>query len=504
MELINAPPANCQQITAMKKKDLIRAFSPGGVLTPRDLRKIIGIATDLGNEVVHFGSRQDILFPGDDVDQKKLDKEFGSIQTNYEWSGQRYQNIVTSYVAVDIMPSRPWVTSGTYFNVLEYFDHRPRLKVNITDPKQSLVPLFNGQLNFVASEHEDYWYLFIKFDKSDKLQRWPVLIYSQDIGRVAAALDSYYFSKDQEVSISTDDLFLKLNKELDTNNRTIDSELEHHTEPFPYYEGFNNMGNNKYWLGLYWRNNRYAISFLEKVCGLCDQTNSGRIIITPWKSFIVKDIAEEDRPKWEFLCGNNGINLRHSSLELNWHLPVLDKSALALKNYLVDVFDRHDISTYGLTFSIKEQPVNLFTSITILSQPSLQILGRYNLIRRYNVLYSKNFDPNEEEYIPFAMYVTKRELPGVLMKLSQIFYTEMNKKAKDRVWQNEEGREEKEIHNVYQCTQCLSIYDERYGDQEFGIAPDTPFYELPESYYCPLCEAPKKEFEAKEMILSTH
>lgn len=486
----------------MKKTDLIRAFIPGGVLTPRDLRKIISISRDLGNDIVHFGSRQDILFPGDDVDQKKLDEEFGAIRTNYEWSGQRYQNIVTSYVAVDIMPRRPWVTTGTYYNVLEYFDHRPRLKINITDPKQSLVPLFNGQLNFVASEHKDYWYLFIKFDTSGAMQRWPVLIYSRDISKMAAELEARYFDADQEVEMSADTLFEEINKDIETNNRTIDSELEHPTEPFPYYEGFNKMGNNKYWLGLYWRNNRYTISFLEKVCDLCDQTNCGRIIITPWKSFIIKGISEEDRPKWEFLCGNNGINLRHSSLELNWHLPVLDDSALKLKNYLVDVFDKHDISTYGLTFSIKEQPANLFTSIAILSQPSIRLFGKYDLLRRYNVFYSKNFDPNEEGYIPFAMYATKRELPGILMKLSQIFYTEMNKKAEDRVW--DQTVEEAQTHTVYQCPHCLTVYDEQYGDQKFGIPAGTAFTELPGSYHCPLCEAPKSAFEETEMTLHQH
>jgi rubredoxin len=483
----------------MKKKDLIRAFIPGGVLTPRDLSKIIDIAQGLGNEVVHFGSRQDIMFPGDEVDQKKLDEEFGSIQTNYEWSGRRYQNIVTSYLAVDLMPSTSRVTSETYFNVLEYFDYRPRLKINITDPKQSLVPLFNGQLNFVASDHEDYWYLFIKLNSSDKLQRWPVLVDSRDIGKIAAAIEEEYFKSKKESIVSTENLFDEINKKVGTNNRTIDKDLDYPSEPFPYYEGLNKMAGNKYWLGLYWRNNRYTISFLEKVCTLCEQTNCGRIIITPWKSFIVKDISEENRSKWELLCGNNGINLRHSSLELNWHLPVLDDSALKLKNYLVDVFDKHDISTYGLTFSIKEQPVNLFTSVVILTQPSIRLFGKYDVLQRYNVLYSKNFDPNEEHYIPFAMYVSKRELPRVLMKLSRIYYEEMNKEKEDRIW--EEQEEEPSLQTVFQCSDCKTIYDERYGDPQSDIPEGTSFSKLPDAYQCPVCEAPKSSYQEMKIDL---
>ncbi|MFH5886056.1 rubredoxin [Halalkalibaculum sp. DA3122] len=483
----------------MKKTDLIRAFIPGGLLSPRDLRKILDIARDMGNETVHFGSRQDIMFPGDEVEQRKLDEEFGSIRTQYEWNGQRYQNIVTSFVAVDIMPTTPWVTTGTYYNVLDTFDYRPRLKVNITDPKQSLVPLFNGQLNFVASEHEDYWYLFLKFNPTDDLRRWPVLISSYDIGKVAAALEQLYFDDNRDQSADVDLLFQSINQELQTNNRTIDNELELPTEPFPYYEGLNKMAGSKYWLGLYWRNNRYTISFLEKVCDLCSRTNIGKIIITPWKSFIVKGIREEDRDKWELLCGRNGINLRHSSLELNWHLPVLNEHALKLKKYLVNVFDKHDISTYGLTFSIKERPIYLFTSVAILMHPSIRLFGKYDLQKRYNVFYSKNFNPNEEKYIPFAMHVTKRELPNVLMKLSRIYYDQLDDDGQDRIW--EEPEEAPDTQTVHQCPDCMTIYDQRYGDTAAEIPEGTPFEDLPEGYRCPLCETPKSEFKELEMEL---
>ena len=51
--------------------------------------------------------------------------------------------------------------------------------------------------------------------------------------------------------------------------------------------------------------------------------------------------------------GKFGINERHSSLELNWHLPVIDREALELKRFLVRELDQQDISTHGLTFTIK-------------------------------------------------------------------------------------------------------------------------------------------------------
>nr|WP_286670598.1 rubredoxin [Fodinibius salsisoli] len=76
----------------------------------------------------------------------------------------------------------------------------------------------------------------------------------------------------------------------------------------------------------------------------------------------------------------------------------------------------------------------------------------------------------------------------------------MSKESEDRVWQD--GETEKETHRVYQCPHCLTVYDERYGDQQMGIASGTSFTALPDSYECPMCEAPKAEFEAKEMLLN--
>src|SRR5690606_14372988 len=77
-------------------------------------------------------------------------------------SDRIHNNITCSYVSADIFPSTSWLNGSTYLYILENFKHKPQLKVNITDPKQRLIPIFNGDLNFIASEFEDYWYLYLK------------------------------------------------------------------------------------------------------------------------------------------------------------------------------------------------------------------------------------------------------------------------------------------------------------------------------------------------------
>ncbi|MDD3747653.1 MAG: rubredoxin [Anaerostipes sp.] len=50
----------------------------------------------------------------------------------------------------------------------------------------------------------------------------------------------------------------------------------------------------------------------------------------------------------------------------------------------------------------------------------------------------------------------------------------------------------------YECTVCGYIYDPEIGDPEHGIAPGTPFENLPDNWECPLCGVGKEDFEVKE------
>lgn len=45
------------------------------------------------------------------------------------------------------------------------------------------------------------------------------------------------------------------------------------------------------------------------------------------------------------------------------------------------------------------------------------------------------------------------------------------------------------------CTICQYVYDPANGDPENGVAPGTPFAELPEGWVCPVCGAGKEMFE---------
>ena len=50
----------------------------------------------------------------------------------------------------------------------------------------------------------------------------------------------------------------------------------------------------------------------------------------------------------------------------------------------------------------------------------------------------------------------------------------------------------------YVCTVCGYIYDPVEGDPDNGVAPGTPFADLPEEWVCPECGAPQSDFEPTE------
>ena len=50
----------------------------------------------------------------------------------------------------------------------------------------------------------------------------------------------------------------------------------------------------------------------------------------------------------------------------------------------------------------------------------------------------------------------------------------------------------------YECEIFGYIYDPAKGDPDSGIAPGTPFEDLPDDWVCPVCGVDKTEFSVLE------
>lgn len=475
------------------KKILYRVLNKGGILSPDMLLRVLNFAEKAGNKYVHLGSRQDILFYLPEGEIRTINND-QKVTIQQRSSG--IQNVVSSYVCVDILPSTSWVHAGTYLKILDQFESHHLLRVNIVDPRQNMVPLFYGHINLVASDTPNYWFLYLNLNNRKDPKLWPEMIFTDDIAQFAYELEQLIVNKNIRRLSDLQEAFggSAIQKNTLPHNDTIDLPQGF----FPYYEGLNKVdGKDQYWAGFYWRNNQYPIEFLREVCILCRQTNITRISFTPWKTFLIKDIEKKYKLYWDELIGRYGINMRHSSFELNWHLPLLDKQALQLKRYLVSEFDKFDIRTFGLSFGIQNKPGEHFTTVVIRSKSNLSFLGKFDFTRTFSIEYAYDFNPNNNHYIEYANNLSKGELPKKLNELSKRYYS--NHFVNRTPQLKSITTEKKKIVTVYLCKECDTVYDQRFGDISANIRPATPFDQLPEDYCCQLCENPKSAFIQTEI-----
>ena len=61
----------------------------------------------------------------------------------------------------------------------------------------------------------------------------------------------------------------------------------------------------------------------------------------------------------------------------------------------------------------------------------------------------------------------------------------------------ENKKQKEEIPMKYVCDICGWEYDPEAGYPEGGIAPGTPWEEVPEDFQCPLCFAERDQFSAE-------
>ncbi len=476
----------------MSNPQLYRMPVKGGVLTPAEMLRVISLARELGLDGLHFGSRQDMVLPIS-PERFAADDRYAEIGLDPIAEGNS-ANIISSYVTADIFTKTPWLTSATYLYILEQFQFSPRLEVNITDPKQRMVPLFTGHLNFIASPEEDFWYLYIQLPAWENMETFPALIHSWDIARVVMALDPH---GDTLADLAA--CVVRVNDKQELKTKNIQKDLTVPFYPFPYYEGMNRLDDKQYWLGLYWRNNWYDLDFLVATCELCMEHRIGKICITPWKSFIITGIPEEKRIEWEKLLGRFGINARHSSLELNWHLPVGNQEALQLKQYLVREFDRRDISTYGLTFGVASPYARPFTSIVVERESGPDFIDGFAVLPAYNLKYARNFDPNSQEYVEYARRVDRTALAELMVELSKLYFEQLNEDRGEVIGAKRPVEKAVKERPFYQCSSCQSLYDPAQGDPDQGVRIGTEFVDLPDDYSCWTCSAGKSAF--RELVM---
>ncbi|HMO60591.1 MAG TPA: rubredoxin [Ferruginibacter sp.] len=486
----------------MKKSNTIKINFPGGIISPGDLYNILVAAGNNGITHVSFGLRQQLLIEAEGEAAKKLCAELEKLGNFFEYIHEGFPNIVSSYPAEEVFILNTWLSEGVYKDILDEIDYRPKLKINISDSNQSFTPMLTGNINWVASpDAQHFWYLFIRFPKTNIIYEWNQLVYTNDIARLSKTIEECIFSNSKNFvdnkAASGDALFTLI----DTTGFILKPTEKRATLPdfnLPYYEGLNRYS-NKYWLGVYRRDERFDTSFLKNICLLCLDTKIGQLCSTPWKTIIIKGIEEKDKLRWNHLLEQHNINMRHAANELNFQVEDNCYDGLQLKNYLIKKFNDDDLRTFGVCIGIKTRSKSeVFSSILVKRKPLLNIFG-FRFCFAYDILCAQDFNPNERTGFVFSTFNFKFLLAEQLRRCITSFYQsrEMlaNKaKAAPVVKPKKETAAGHIIEYVPQCPNCLSIYDASTGDAENAVAAGTAFESLPATYCCPVCETGKAEF----------
>jgi rubredoxin len=466
---------------------------PGGFISAGDLYEILLIAESAGAQDIRFGNRQQLYFciQPDRLEDMELDMLKAEI--NYEIDADQYPNIVSSYVADTIFNHEAWLREGVYKDILDMFDYKPRLKINLIDNQQTFVPFFTGNINFIASDTNNYWYLYIRFPKTSKLHCCPSLVYSDDIPAIAKTAQEIIL-KNKELFYDQgnidEQLFYKmLIKKSGANFQPVTIALKLPEFYLPYYEGFNKY-NNKYWLGVYRRNELFSLGFLKDACLLCLKTRIGQLYTTPWKSVIVKGIEMTDRNQWGVILSKYRLNVRHAANELNWQIEDICDEGLELKQLLVREFEEADLRTYQLCFAVKTQPKTGLTGSIVIKKNNEGL---------FDILHTRDFNPNSKDYVPYLQQIAKAGLSSQLIELCYSFYDRQSSETlAELTYIKEETKVQQEKMVFYQCNNCLTRYDKVYGDCEREIEKGIDFEQLTD-YTCPVCEAPKEDFSLIEI-----
>lgn len=483
----------------MRDYYLIRINFKGGIASPAEMKDILIAAAQAQVENVSFGLRQQMLLNVPHSFGKTFGKAMQNLDIDFQVDNNEHPNIVSSYVAEEVFQKGNWLTEGIYKDILDTFEYRPQLKVNISDADQSFSPFFSGHLNFIASPTPNFWYLYVRIPRSNSLVSFRSLVFSNEIAKISQYLEEQILVQQRTESKEIEALLENLPIAI---SAPVEAGLVPARFTLPYYEGFNRYG-KKTWLGIYRRNESFPVNFLMKICTLCQETKIGEICLTPFKSLIIKGIQEADRWKWSNVLSAFNINVRHAANELNWQIEDDSDPALQLKSDLVRGFDAIDLRTFGLCFGIKTRPrTEVYASIMLMKR-RFKLFNLIPLHNVYDISYTEDFNPNGRTKKYFAQGVWRfnvdEQLRRCVLKYNSMIAENQVLAAGLKDDHKTDEVPTPSIKIVHQCPDCFTIYDADFGDLLNDIPAGVAFEDLPDSYCCPTCETHKREFKTLEV-----
>jgi hemerythrin-like domain-containing protein/rubredoxin len=121
-------------------------------------------------------------------------------------------------------------------------------------------------------------------------------------------------------------------------------------------------------------------------------------------------------------------------------------------------------------------------------------------LRELARIYPKHIEKEDKHFFyPCMKYFDKPELDAMLNAFWEFDKNMIHEKYERILVEKENKPPTIQIGfkqgQKWKCTVCGYIYDPERGDPENGVNAGTSFEDLPEDWVCPVCYAPKKDFE---------
>lgn len=477
-----------------KNKRLVKFFVKGGLLAPTDLAKIAEVHDKLGGDHIQFTDRQEILIRVNENKTHLVASLASSLKFEISSIGGLFKlnNVVSSLVSKKIDESTYWVKQSSYLEILDNVIEAYTLKFNLTDLKQDFVYSFTGDVNFVASDEVNYWFLYLRNSLSGDQFLVPYMIYSEDVVAVMDFLEEHFSPIDPDFSEISEDILAKFG----LRTMPVSVEPQVNVAQFNNYEGIHKY-DEKYWLGIFMRDQRFSSFLLQSVAELCKAQMMGLIYVTPWKSLIIKEILSENLIDWKLFLASNQINNGHSEAELHWQINNFDEEAFQIKTFLRSEFSKKDMNINGAIFGVNIDQEYSFAHILIQKVPVLKYMGR-NEMSTYKVKYRDDFNPINAKFVTYKKLVLRSNLSKVIKEIMSMYHDKAYKEVANFIPRQIEKIEPlkdsvQEKNELYRCKSCFTIYYPEYGDENLEVG--VPFDELSSSYCCSVCGESKSNFE---------
>ena len=508
-----------------------RVLSEGGRVSVQQMALLLEAARAAGLTHMRVDARQSLIF-----NHGALPTRVGQLHmfaqhladVGLRCAYEHEQNIVSSVPSVQVFAHNSWVDSGVYGVLLRELHEvgigmgsmdaevAPAfpLSVSLVDGRQHFVPHLSSELNFVASDTEDYWYVYIRYGQADRAAvLWPFLVGSPCLAQFAYSL-AHDLAAGVEVSVCAGQYAQDARWQMIALEQAV-------AQPYsavPRYEGFIPYGQNQYALGIVRADQSFEVLMLEYMLKLMQQQDLVELYTTPWGSLLIKGIHEAHIPVWNRLLCLQHCDVGLSYGQLNW-LILADEAnhadGVRLRNHLAQQLQDNGLRTWGLGFAIVDEASHAHqswpTSIIVRVQRDSSWFGW-----RKRVCYALWCIPADQslaqQYHCIAEGLDLHELVGeltdrVIKHQKSIGVSRQKAMVAPLTMPTHWATIGQAVQSpsfavqntvkaeIFVCRHCATEYHEDLGEPSQNIAAHTPFAQLNEQFHCPVCEHGKSAFE---------